>query len=241
MKAAIRMWRNTRMVVMIGVVAAIYGAAQVGLAPVSIPILQGAQFRVADLLTMLLGILCGPAGALGVGAGNAIGDFFTGGLGLGSIFGFLSSVSVGFVGYAFWHRLSDSSASRAGQMMLYFFTGIVAAAVPGVILGWGLQLLGIAPFRFVSVVLLVNFGIGNCAGFLLYSSLHKRLSAMGLTWTEIMETDEIGEAANATLGTLLVTVGGVGGVIAAFLVKASMVFPVASGSFLLILLGAILL
>jgi energy-coupling factor transport system substrate-specific component len=241
MKPAIRMWRNTRMVVMIGVVAAIYGAAQVGLAPVSIPLLQGAQFRMADLLTMLLGVLCGPAGAFGVGAGNAIGDFFTGGLGLGSIFGFLSSISVGFVGYTFWNRLSNPSGSRLRQVAWYLFTGIVAAAVPGVILGWGLQLLGIAPFRFISIVLLINFGIGNCAGYLLYSSLYRRLSAMGLTWTEIMDTDEIGEPASPILGALLVSIGGLGGVIAAFLVQGSMVFFIASGSFLLILLGAILL
>src|SRR5216684_3955570 len=104
MRALIQMWRHTRMIVMIGVVAAIYASAQVVLAPINLPLIPGAPFKIADLFTMLLGLLGGPAGALGLGIGNAIGDFFTGGLGLGSIFGFLSSMSVGFVGYTFWLR-----------------------------------------------------------------------------------------------------------------------------------------
>lgn len=229
------------MVVMIGVVAAIYASAQVGLAPISFPLLPGVPFKIADVLTMLLGVLCGPAGALGVGAGNAIGDFFTGGLGLGSVFGFLCSVGVGFVGYTFWHQFRDRSGTRASQIVLYLFTGVVAAAVAAVILGWGLELLGIAPFRLVSAVLVANFTIGNWAGFLLYSSLYDRLSAMGLTWTEIMDTDEIGKARNAKLGALLIVIGGLGGLLGAFLVKPAVILLVVGIFLVLILLGAFFL
>jgi energy-coupling factor transport system substrate-specific component len=238
MKAMIQMWRHTRMVVLSGVVAAIYASAQVVLAPLSFPVLPGAPFKIADLFTMLLGLLGGPAGALGVGIGNAIGDFFTGGLGLGSIFGFLSTVSVGFVGYTFWHRFRNPSTSRGRQLALYFFTGAVAAAVSAVILGWGLDLLGIAPFRLVSKILVVNFTLGNWIGFVLFSVLYERLHNMGLIWTDIMSAGEIGKGENASLGALMMTIGGFGGAIAGFVVSETAIVPVVSIFVVIIILGA---
>ena len=242
MRAAIMMWRNTRMVVMTGLVAAIYASAQVVLAPLSPPLIPGVPFKLADLFTMLLGLLAGPAGAFGLGIGNTIGDFFTGGLGIGSIFGFLSSVSVGFVGYTFWFGFRDVASSRPRIVVLYFFTGATAAVVSAVILGWGLELLGIAPFRLVSNILVANFTIGNWIGFALYPVVYERLRVMGLTWTGIMDPTEIGKPRNVTLGALLMVIGGFGGwVVGAFLLKGAAIVPTVGVFVVLIFLGAFFL
>lgn len=240
MKAAIAMWKYPRMIVMTAVVAAIYASVEIVLNPFGIALIPGViMFRISNIFTMFLAILFGPAGAFGVGVGNIIGDYFTGGVGLGSFFGFLSTLAVGYVGYTFWMRFQGSPDNRIRRVAVYLLTGLVAGAVTGVVLGWGLALLGLAPFGITSTILLVNFGLGNWCGGILYLLVYDRFKALGLTWTDMMDPSDFGEGRFAWLGAILMAVGGFGGwVSGAYLMWG---FPAESFFFVLILLGALLL
>lgn len=240
MKAAIAMWKNPRMIVMTAVVAAIYASTQIVLNPFAIILIPGViKFRISNIFTMFLALLFGPAGAFGVGFGNVIGDYFTGGLGVGSFFGFLSTLAVGYVGYTFWMRLRDPSHGKARQVLVYLFTGLVAAAVTGVVLAWGLELLGLAPFGLVSTVLLVNFALGDWIGGILYLLVYERFRLLGLTWTDMMEPSDVGEGKFAWLGVILMTVGGFGGCLSGTYLGGG--FAAESFFFALTLLAAILM
>jgi energy-coupling factor transport system substrate-specific component len=63
MKAALQMWKNTRMIILVAVCAAIYGAALIAF-KTAIPIIPGiTEVRVANIFPMVFGMLFGPAGA----------------------------------------------------------------------------------------------------------------------------------------------------------------------------------
>lgn len=240
MRAAIAMWKYPRMIVMTAVVAAIYASAEIVLNPFAIVLVPGViMFRISNIFTMFLAILFGPAGAFGVGFGNVIGDYFTGGVGLGSFFGFLSTLAVGYVGYTFWMRFQGPPGNKVRRVAVYLLTGLVAGAVTGVVLGWGLELLGLAPFGMISTVLLINFGLGNWCSGILYLLVYERFKALGLTWTDMMDQSDIGEGRLAWPGAILMTVGGFGGWASGTYFKWG--FPAESFFFGLLLLAALLL
>jgi energy-coupling factor transport system substrate-specific component len=248
MHATITMWRNTRMIVLTAVVAAIYATAQIILNPVSVVLIPGVlEFKVANVLTMVLGVLFGPAGAWGVAFGNTVGDLFTGNLALGSVFGFLSSFSVAYVGYVLWRRYRPASSEEHPlvwspyAVLVWVVIGVIAATTAAVVLAWGLNLLGIAPFQVVSNTLVANFAVGSAIGVILYALIHNRLESMGFTWTDIMDSADIGRPINATLGALLVTVGAFGGwLLGAFLLPEGAITPVVAIFLACIVVGCLL-
>jgi energy-coupling factor transport system substrate-specific component len=249
MRDTVMMWKSTRMIVLVAMVAAIYATAQITLNPISVILIPGVlEFKLANVLTMVLGILFGPAGAWGVAIGNTVGDLFTGNLAIGSVFGFLSSFSVAYVGYTLWRRFRPASSElhpplrERYALPIYLAIGAVAATVAAVVLAWGLNLLGIAPFKLVSNTLVANFAVGSWIGAVLYVLVYNRLQAMGLTWTEIMEPVDIGRPTYAALGALLVTVGGIGGwLLGAFLLPQAWITPVVGIFFACIVVGCLLL
>jgi len=85
MKAAFTMWKNSRMIILVAVCAAIYGAALIAF-KTAIPFIPGiTELRVGQIFPVAFGLLFGPAGAWGTAFGNFIGDLFGGTLGPGSI------------------------------------------------------------------------------------------------------------------------------------------------------------
>jgi energy-coupling factor transport system substrate-specific component len=240
MKAAVAMWKYPRMIVMVAVVAAIYASAEIVLNPFAIALIPGViMFRISNIFTMFLAILFGPAGAFGVAFGNIIGDYFTGGVGVGSFFGFLSTLAVGYVGYTFWMWFQGPPGNRVRRVAVYLLTGLVAAAVTGVVLAWGLELLGVAPFGLTSTLLLVNFGLGNWCGGILYLLVYDRFKALGLTWADMMDPSDLGVGRFARAGAILMAIGGFGGWLAGTYLMWG--FAAKSFFFALILVAALLL
>src|SRR3989475_12963918 len=95
-----RMWRNTRMVVLTAICAALYAAILIPFKVV--PLIPGiTEFRPANAVPIVCSFLFGPAAAWGAAFGNLIGDFF-GGPGPGDPFGFLANLLYGLVPYAGW-------------------------------------------------------------------------------------------------------------------------------------------
>ena len=67
MKAAFSMWKNTRMIILTAVCAAIYGAALIAF-KTAVPLIPGiTEVRVGNILPVPFGLLFGPAGAWGAG------------------------------------------------------------------------------------------------------------------------------------------------------------------------------
>src|ERR1700693_6505862 len=89
------MWRNTRMVVLCAISAALYAAVLVPFKVV--PLIPGlTQLPPANAIPVVCSFLFGPAAAWGAAIGNMIGDFF-GGVGPSDIFGFFANIVSGYV------------------------------------------------------------------------------------------------------------------------------------------------
>lgn len=110
MREVITMWRNTQMVVLTAVSAAVYAALLIPFK--AFPILPGfSEIRPAAVAPVVFGWLFGPAGAWGAAIGNLIGDFF-GTLGLGSIFGMIGNFCFGLVAYKIFDAMKRSLHSE---------------------------------------------------------------------------------------------------------------------------------
>src|SRR5262245_49297808 len=102
MNEVFNMWKNTRMIILVAISAAIYAAGLIAFKG-GIVIIPGiTEVRPANVFPIIFGLMFGPAGAWGAAIGNAIGDIFGGTLGPGSIFGFIGNFFLGFIPYKMW-------------------------------------------------------------------------------------------------------------------------------------------
>ena len=94
------MWRNTRMIVLCAISAALYAAVLVPFKVV--PLIPGVtELRPANAIPVVCSFLFGPAAAWGSAIGNMIGDFF-GGVSPGDSFGFIGNLAYGYIPYKVW-------------------------------------------------------------------------------------------------------------------------------------------
>src|SRR6266446_1641424 len=113
------MWRNTRMVVLCAISAALYAAVLVPFKVV--PLIPGVtELRPANAIPIVCSFLFGPAAAWGSAIGNVIGDFF-GGVSPGDIFGFFGNLVYGYIPYKAWNIIA-----RSDQDPTNFSAGTVA-------------------------------------------------------------------------------------------------------------------
>ena len=247
MKAAITMWRNTRMIMLTALCAAIYGAS-LAVFKTAIPLIPGfTEVRVANIFPMVFGLLFGPAGAWGAAFGNLIGDIF-GTFGPASFFGFFGNFLLGFVPYALWGRLhplssGDEPALQTVQQWIeYLLIAVLSSAACATLIGWGVDMLGFVPFKIISNIIVINDSIGGWIGGILLLLVYGRVKSMGLLWKDIMEPEEIGTPSKASIGVLLMILGGLGGwLIGAFLLPAAQIVPAISLFVLLMIVAAFLL
>jgi len=245
MKAAFTMWKNTRMILLTALCAAIYGAALAAF-KTAIPLIPGiTEVRVANIFPMVFGLLFGPAGAWGSAFGNLIGDVF-GTLGPGSFFGFFGNFLLGFVPYALWTRLKplssgDEPALRTPHQWLeYLVLALVSSAACATFISWGVHLLGLVPFQVLSPIITINDTVGSWIGGILLLLVYGRIKSMGLLWQDVMDKADIGEPLNARIGAILMIIGGVGGwLVGAYLVPGNM--AIVAIFFVLIIISAFLL
>jgi energy-coupling factor transport system substrate-specific component len=217
MKAAFTMWKNTRMIILAVVCAAIYGGARAALMidfPILAPEVMG--MGVANLLPMLFGLLFGPAGAWGAAIGHLIGDL--GALTWKSLFDFVGIFLLGYLPYTMWTTLKpiadgqrDPAAKNGRSWMLYILIALIAAVASSVVVLTWLQVLGLLPYTVLLVILIFfsfisAFGslIGGFLFLAVYGVIKKRL---GLIWWDVMDEQDIGKPLAGTLGAWLVTAG----------------------------------
>src|SRR5207244_6282482 len=152
------MWRNTRMVVLCVLSAALYAA---GLIPFKVlPLIPGVtEVRPGNAFPVVCSFLFGPAAAWGSAIGNMIGDFF-GGVGPGDIFGFVANLVYGYIPYKLWAIMaaSDQSPIRftAATGVKYIACCLGASIFCADIVGWGDNMLSLRPFWILGNVIIFN-------------------------------------------------------------------------------------
>lgn len=208
------------MVVLVALCAAIYAAVLIPFKP--IPLIPGfTEIRPANALPIVFSLLFGPAGAWGAAFGNLIGDFF-GTLGPGSIFGFVGNFFYGFLPYKLWSSISKEEPLIKGiKWIRYLSVVFLSSAVCGVIIGWGVHLLGLVPFSALANIITVNnFIVSAILGPMLLLILYPRVKKWGLLYQEILELDTLRPKRLGRLGYILLCVGAVGGLLLGNLIAA---------------------
>jgi energy-coupling factor transport system substrate-specific component len=131
MKELITMWKNTRMIVLTAVSAAVYAAVLIPF-KVAIPLIPGfTEVRPANVIPIICSLMFGPAAAWGSAIGNTIADVF-GTLTLGTIPGFIGNFLYGYIPYRMWRAFAKGepiAESRRSTMQ----SGIIAVAASAVI------------------------------------------------------------------------------------------------------------
>ena len=225
MKAAFRMWKNTRMIILAAVCAAIYGAALIAF-KTAIPLIPGiTEVRVANIFPMVFGMLFGPAGAWGTGIGNLIGDIFGGTLGPTSIPGFLGNFLLGYLPYTMWttffpfaEKSHEWRSERWRSWVSYILIAFVSSAACAVVISIAVDALGIVPYAILTKIITFNDTIASWIGVLLFISVYGvTRQQLGLFWADVMEESEIGSPIAGTLGAWLVAIASVFGLLGGML------------------------
>lgn len=223
MREVFTMWRETRMVMLAAVVAAVYAAV---LIPFNLfTIIPGfTSIRPANVFPVIFGIAFGPAAAWGSAIGNLIADVFSGQLGPGSVGGFLGNFFFGLLGYKLWGNLGPLSAgvepdfrqSAGRQVVEYVVIAASASALCAAIIATVVDVLGLVPFAVLGSVIVVNNGIAAIVlGPPLLYLVYPRLKGMGLLYPDLLRKEDLtaasrGRSRIAALALVVVSIGWLG-------------------------------
>lgn len=226
MKEVFTMWKYTKMVVLTSLTAAVYAAILIPLK--GFPLIPGiTEFRPANAIPIVFGLLFGPAAAWGTAIGNLIGDLF-GTLGIGSIPGFIGNFFYGLIGYktlGHWGLSSDTEPRlKSGRQFIEFaLIVLLSSSVCAMIIAWGLELLGLLPFAVLGAIISINNSIvALVLGPFLLWILYPRVVKLDLLWTDIMDRKDISPHLSPRLGVLLIALGGFGGLIMGLLLSTGL-------------------
>ncbi|MGC9398338.1 MAG: QueT transporter family protein [Anaerolineae bacterium] len=221
MKEVGTMWKYTRMIILVSLSAAIYAALLIVFKG-GIPLIPGiTEVRPANVFPAIFGLMFGPAGAWGSAIGNLIGDIFGGTLGWGSIFGFFGNFYLGFIPYKMWGTLNlvpkddlSQNTNSWRKLLAYLLITLTSSAACAIIIAWYLDLAGMVPFAALGIIItLNNFVAQAILGPPLLLLLYPRIKQWGLIWTEIMREEDVSAGFAKGLGSLLMIVGALGGLI----------------------------
>ena len=231
MKEVITMWKNTRMIILVALSAAIYAAFLIVFKG-GIPIVPGiTEVRPANVFPPVFSLLFGPAGAWGSAIGNLIGDLFGGTLGIGSIFGFFGNFFLGFIPYKMWGAVfglvtnddMSQTTNSVKKVIAFEIVALVSSVACAIIIAWYGDLASLIPFAFLAPTITVNnFAAALVLGPILLTLLYPRVKRWGLVWTDIMEEEDVSAGMARNLGSILMIVGSLGGLIVGVLVAAGL-------------------
>ena len=182
------MWRNSRMVVLCAISAALYAAVLVPFKVV--PLIPGVtELRPANAIPVVCSFLFGPAAGWGSAIGNMIGDFF-GGVGPGDIFGFFANLLYGYIPYKAWSVIAQgqSPITRSpGAIAKYVAECLAASVLCADIVGWGDNLLGLRPFSILgNVIVFNNMASALVLSPLILSAVYPRVQRGRMLYTDMM-------------------------------------------------------
>jgi energy-coupling factor transport system substrate-specific component len=186
------MWRNTRMVVLVALSAALYAALLIPFKFATI--IPGlTEIRPGACVPVVTGILFGPAACWGSGLGNVMGDVVGGMFGPASAFGFFGNFLLSFVAWKLWEAFGFEDDERcihwhAGRWIVLCVSATCACAL---VIAWGVDVVGIVPFAFLGTVIFLNNAVVSLAlAPLLLGVLQPRATRWGLRYRSIMDVPD---------------------------------------------------
>lgn len=225
MRSILLLWKDTRMIVLVAVCAAIYAATLIAF-KTAIPLIPGiTEVRVAGIFPMVLGFLFGPAGAWGLAFGNLIGDIFGGTLTPVSVAGFFGNFLLGYLPYTLWTTLipfaEKSYAWHIGSWRswtTYIAVALVSSAACAIVISVVADLLGMAPYAVLSKIIIINNTVGALIGVVLLIAVYDITKRqLGLVWTDVMGTNQAEKGVNRVAGAWLVAASAAIGIVAGFI------------------------
>jgi energy-coupling factor transport system substrate-specific component len=214
MRDLLAVWQNTRLVVQVAVTAALYAAVLIPFKAIAIIIPGVTEVRPANAIPIACALLFGPAAAWGAAFGNLIGDFLGGTLTIGSPFGFVGNFLYAYVPYRAWgvHRMASRQMGTslfAGRGIVeYFLVTGLASIVCAVVVGWGAELVALAPFKVLAPTITINnFLMAAVLGPPLLVALYPRVRKWGLLYWQVLDRQPVRRSFLTTAGALLCWVG----------------------------------
>jgi energy-coupling factor transport system substrate-specific component len=195
MKAALAMWKNTRMIILTAVCAAIYSAALLAF-KTAIPLIPGiTEIRVGNIFPMPFGLMFGPAGAWGSAIGNLIGDIFGGTLGPSSLAGFVGNFLLGYLPYTLWtslfpfnHKIIDWDPKSPKNWVTYGLIAFLSSTACAIVISAMVDLLGLVPYNVLVKIITLNNTVGSLIGVLLLTAVFGMIKdQLRLFWPEVMD------------------------------------------------------
>ena len=139
MKELITMWKNTRMIVLTSVTAAVYAAVLIPF-KVAIPLVPGfTEVRPASVIPIICSLMFGPAAAWGSAIGNIIGDILGGTAGPGMFPGIIGNFLYGYIPYRMWKAfgkgepIAKAHRSTVRSVIIALAAGVIIALITGII------------------------------------------------------------------------------------------------------------
>lgn len=206
------MWRNTRMVVLCAISAALYAAVLVPFKVV--PLIPGVtELRPANAIPVVCSFLFGPAAAWGSAIGNMIGDFF-GGVSPGDIFGFFANLAYGWIPYKVWALIGrgHSPIDHSPLNILRYIVACLAASVLCAdLVGCADNVLVIRPFAMLGNVIIFN----NMASAMLLSpfilaAVYPRVQKGRMLYTDVMPEVKLKPVGIRAMGFAMLITGEAG-------------------------------
>lgn len=175
-------WSKTKQIVIVAITAAVYAGTLIPFKPIQI--IPGlTELRPASVVPVLFGILFGPAAAWGSAIGNLIADFF-GMLSPASVFGFVANFLFSYIAFLLWRSfVRQSIVMNWNQIAIFVLCTIVASFVCACIVGLGVRVFRLAPYKVIFVVVFVNNSLmAGILGPILMKLLYKRIEKTGLLY-----------------------------------------------------------
>ena len=225
MREVFSMWKNTRMLVLTAITAAIYAAILIPFK--AIPIIPGfTELRPGNMIPVCFGLLFGPAAAWGSAIGNTIADFMGGTGGWGSAFGFVGNFLFAYIPYKLWDNLGilkedkNPDCRSAKKIVSYVIGAIVASAACGLFIAWGCDLLGLVPFAALGCIIPINNMVAAIVlGLPITVLLYPLIKKWDLYWKDVLNEEEVPKGGGlARLGAYLMVAFTVVGLLLALIV-----------------------
>jgi energy-coupling factor transport system substrate-specific component len=199
------------MIVLTAICAALYAALLIPFKPlVIIPGLT--EIRPASALPPTFSILFGPAGAWGSAIGNVIGDFLGGTLGWGSIFGFFGNFLYGYIPYRIFKQAKHRMGLRKRDPFFIILASLLASITCGVIIGWGVDFLGIFPFAALANIISINNAIvSGILAPILILLLTRRVFRWKLHYSQCLGEESLKRPKSFSIGLAFLLIGSIGG------------------------------
>jgi energy-coupling factor transport system substrate-specific component len=199
MREVLTMWRDTRMIMLVAVVAAVYAAVLIPFK--ALTLIPGiTSIRPANVFPVIFSLMFGPAAAWGAAIGNLIGDLVGGTFGPGSVGGFVGNFFFGFVGYKLWGNLGPLSSGElpdmrekfGKQMIEYVVIAVTASTACAAIIAWWLEAIGLFPFSVLGTIITINNTLAAVVlGPPLLYLTYPRIEDMGLLYTDVMREEDL--------------------------------------------------